>query len=124
MKVKNITIVGGGTAGLISALILEKKFRNHINIQIIKSDEIGIIGVGEGSTEHWIDFMGWCDLYYFELIRECNCTLKSGIMFKDWSDNNFLHSVYGGINKLGQENIFYLKKIVRVNLKYQSLLAN
>ncbi len=45
MKVKNITIVGGGTAGLISALILEKKFRNHINIQIIKSDEIGIIGV-------------------------------------------------------------------------------
>ena len=111
MKVKNITIVGGGTAGLISALILEKKFRNHINIQIIKSDEIGIIGVGEGSTEHWIDFMGWCDLDYFELIRECNCTLKCGIMFKDWSDNNFLHSVYGGINKLGQENIFYLKKI-------------
>lgn len=49
-----ILIVGGGTAGLITALILKSRFES-IQINIIKSDEIGIIGVGEGTTEHWSD---------------------------------------------------------------------
>ena len=40
--------------------------------------------------------------------------IKTVIMFRTWTDNNFLHSVYGGINKLGQENIFYLKKKVTI----------
>lgn len=44
-----ITIVGGGTAGWISAYILQKSFPEH-DITIIESSKIGIIGVGEGST--------------------------------------------------------------------------
>ena len=42
---KNIIIVGGGTAGLISALIIKRIF-DKINIKVIKSKELGIIGVG------------------------------------------------------------------------------
>ena len=44
---KNICIIGAGTAGLISALMLKQSL--NVNITIIKSDKIGIIGVGEGS---------------------------------------------------------------------------
>ena len=44
---KKITIVGCGTAGLISSLILKKAFP-LIDINIIYSSKIGIIGVGEG----------------------------------------------------------------------------
>ena len=79
-----ITIVGAGTAGLVTALILKQKFNQSIDIKIIKSDDIGIIGVGEGSTEHWLDFIDWCELDFHEVIRECNSTLKSGIYFKEW----------------------------------------
>ena len=50
-----ITIVGGGTAGLVTALLIKE--RTSYNVRVIKSDKIGIIGVGEGSTEHWEDFM-------------------------------------------------------------------
>ena len=53
-----ITIVGGGTAGLATALIFNVRLKSQI--RIIKSDKIGIIGVGEGSTEHWDDFMKVC----------------------------------------------------------------
>ena len=55
---KSLIIVGGGTTGLTTALILKKRFPN-IKITIIKSDKIGILGVGEGTTEHWIDFCNY-----------------------------------------------------------------
>ena len=52
---KKITIVGSGSAGLMTALILKKTFSNY-DITIVSSSAIGIIGVGEGTTEHlrWI----------------------------------------------------------------------
>jgi tryptophan halogenase len=106
-----ITIVGAGTAGLVTALILESKYQENINIKIIKSKDIDIIGVGEGSTEHWIDFMGWCGLDYNEVIRECNCTLKSGIYFKGWSKKDYLHTVHFD-KKFGQEHLGYFDYVV------------
>ncbi len=102
--IKNLTIVGGGTAGLISALILKKRFEN-LNIQIIKSDKIGIIGVGEGSTEHWAQFMNFCDISHQDLIRECDCTIKSGVMFENWTPKKYYHSItelYNNRTKYGQ----------------------
>ena len=44
----SITIVGGGTAGLVTALIL--KTRLKVKIKAIVPSNIGIIGVGEGTT--------------------------------------------------------------------------
>jgi tryptophan halogenase len=92
--IKNLTIVGGGTAGLISALILKKRFPN-LNITIIKSDKIGIVGVGEGSTEHWLEFMNYCGISFKELIKECDATIKMGVMFENWTPKKYYHSVIG-----------------------------
>jgi len=104
-------IVGAGTAGLVTALILKQKFDQNIDLKIIKSDDIGIIGVGEGSTEHWMDFMRWCNLDYKEVIRECNSTLKAGIYFKGWSKKDYLHALHPDI-KLGQEHIGYYSYVL------------
>ena len=106
-----ITIVGAGTAGLVTALILKQKFSQSMDIKIIKSDDIGIIGVGEGSTEHWLDFVDWCELDFHEIIRECNSTLKSGIYFKEWSKKNYLHSAHPD-EKVGQEQVGYLSYVL------------
>jgi len=92
--IKDIVIVGGGTAGLISALYLKQYFPN-INVKIVKSSQISIIGVGEGSTEHWGEFMEDIGIDYFELINETNATIKTGILFKDWtySGSKYIHSI-------------------------------
>jgi tryptophan halogenase len=110
---KNITIVGGGTAGYLTALILKSCFSESINITIIKSNKIGIIGVGEGSTEHWKHFLEYTGIEDYELIKETDATLKSGIMFKNWSNEDYLHSVSTDLMnlRLAQTQIGYLKLI-------------
>lgn len=94
---ESILVVGGGTAGFVSALILKTKFP-HLKVDVVRSSKIGIVGVGEGSTEHWSDFMECVGIDYQELVRECNSTFKSGIMFRGWSEVPYLHSVNSGFN--------------------------
>ena len=108
-SVNKIIVVGGGTAGLLSALILKKTY--NVDIEIIKSEEIGIIGVGEGSTEQWQDFLDYCEIDWKELIKETDATVKLGIYFTGgWSKHNYYHSIQRGFSdiKLGQLNFSYL----------------
>lgn len=94
MLLDNIAIVGGGTSGLVTALILRKTYPN-LKIDIIESDNIGIVGVGEGSTEHWRSFIGDCQIKISDLVAETDCTFKYGINFDNWlGDNtNYIHNV-------------------------------
>tara|TARA_R100000697_G_scaffold90892_1_gene102801 strand:+ start:229 stop:1641 length:1413 start_codon:yes stop_codon:yes gene_type:complete len=87
-----IGIIGGGTGGLVTALILKYRFSN-IQIDLIKSDKIGIIGVGEGSTEHWNEFMNFCDISLKELLTETGATFKYGVMFEGWTKEKYFHNV-------------------------------
>ena len=97
-----IGIVGGGTGGLVTALILKRRF-SHLKIDIIKSDKIGIIGVGEGSTEHWSDFMHSIGIDLFDMIQKTDATNKLGIYFKNWTDKPYYHNItHFHKNKLGQ----------------------
>ena len=88
-----IVVLGAGTAGLITALILREKYPTY-PITIIKSDTIGIVGVGEGSTEHWAWFMNYVNINNLELLHETKATVKIGILFKDWhSGPDYVHSI-------------------------------
>lgn len=96
-SLKNIVILGGGTSGFISAFVLKKKIPT-LNIQIIKSSKIDIIGVGEGSTENFTKFINYVDIDYIDLVKYCGATFKAGIMFKNWNQENFLQSIGDGFN--------------------------
>lgn len=89
-----ITILGAGTAGLISALVLKKTYPLY-DINVIESSTIGIIGVGEGSTEHWKSFIDYCDINVHQLIRETDAALKKGIKFENWNGDglSYFHSI-------------------------------
>ena len=86
-----ITIVGGGTAGWLSALYLLLKNKSSLyDISLVESDDIPIVGAGEGSTFPFVEairsfienFDGFDEK---EFIKECNVTHKLGIECRDWN---------------------------------------
>ena len=90
--IKKIGVIGGGTSGLIAALILKTRFPK-LEINIIRSAKIGIIGVGESSTQHWTNFCNFCGITKEELIKETNATFKHGVMFDGWTKEKYMHNV-------------------------------
>jgi tryptophan halogenase len=110
-KLEKISVVGGGTAGFVSALILKSRFPN-LDIEVVRSKKIGIIGVGEGSTEHWDEFMKYIGVSFKTVLKHCDATFKSGIMFKGWAPDDFLHSTTADFEaKNGQYLYMYGRQI-------------
>lgn len=95
--INKIAICGSGTAGLVGGLMIRQAFPN-VNIDLIYSSEIGIVGVGEGSTEHWRIFMDICNIPVAEMITETKATHKYGIKFINWTNHTpeYFHSISGG----------------------------
>jgi|SRR5690554_1086961 len=100
MKIKNIAIVGGGTAGWLAAnhLGLELSKRAGFNITVIESKDIPIIGVGEGTVAVIRKSLERLGINEAELLLRCDATFKMGIKYIDWmspkeggNDNFFYH---------------------------------
>ena len=84
-KPKKIMIVGGGTAGWMAANLLASKWQDT-EICVVESKEIGIIGVGEGSTPHLKLFFDAIGVKDPQWMPRCNATYKNGITFDGWSE--------------------------------------
>jgi len=112
-NVKSISVVGAGTAGLIAAIII--KIKHDMDVNVIYSSKIGIIGVGEGSTEHFNEFMRYSGITQEQIVKETDATFKSGIMFEGWTSDpkyNYMHSVFDELSeKVGQYSLINAKLI-------------
>lgn len=84
---KSVLIVGGGTAGWMTACLLAKHWSNT-QIQLIESSDIGTIGVGEGSTPYLKYFFQQLGLSESEWMSTCDATYKVGINFAGWTQGN------------------------------------
>jgi tryptophan halogenase len=89
------TIVGGGTAGWLSALYINKKFPDN-SVTVIASSEIGILGAGEGTTPAFMQFLEQVEIPEQELYDNCKATIKRGIKFTNWNgeDDSYFHDFY------------------------------
>lgn len=82
--IKKVVIVGGGTAGWISAALLKKVLGDVVDIELVESEDIGRIGVGEATIppiRHINEVLG---INEAEFLRETNATIKLAIKFENW----------------------------------------
>ena len=85
-KTRKIVILGGGTAGWITANALIRSWSNKgVEITLIESPTIGTVGVGEGSTPLLKLFFDSIGVQESEWMPRCNATYKNGISFANWT---------------------------------------
>jgi hypothetical protein len=82
----SIVILGGGTAGWMAACLFHHWGASGTQVTLIESSDIGIIGVGEGSTPQLKAFFDDLGIAETEWMPRCNATYKTGIAFEGWSD--------------------------------------
>ena len=101
--VRRVTIVGGGTAGWMTAAVLSR-WLSKVEIKLVESDEIGTIGVGEATIPHIRNYLALADVDPLKMISETKATFKLGIQFVDWGapGERYIH----GFGKIGRDMLW------------------
>ena len=92
-SLKKVLIVGGGTAGWMTAAFMSQALGKNIQIQLIESDEISTIGVGEATIPPINNFNSALGIDENEFIKATQATFKLGIQFKNWGakGDSYIH---------------------------------
>lgn len=110
MKISQVVVLGAGSAGLMTALTLKRRLP-QLQLRVVRSKDIGIIGVGEGTTavfpRHFFEFLKIKPQSFY---LEAKPTWKLGIRFL-WGPTDFLYTFAYEFEKrqpeLARNNGFY-----------------
>lgn len=92
--IKSITIVGGGTGGWLTALLMQSYFKRtaadgrDITITLIESPNIPTVGVGEATVPGMPRTLRSAGISEAEFFKTCNASFKLGVLFANWNVDN------------------------------------
>ncbi|WP_066721526.1 tryptophan halogenase family protein [Sphingomonas pituitosa] len=94
---RRVVIVGGGTAGWMTAAALVDALNPRISVQLIESPEIGIVGVGEATFPHLRLFLRRLGIDEAAFMAATHATFKLGIVFNDFGalGEEYMHGFAG-----------------------------
>jgi tryptophan 6-halogenase len=87
-KVNDIVIVGGGSAGWMTAAYLNKAFGKSVQISVVESPNISTVGVGEATFSTIKLFFDFLELDEQDWMPECSASYKLAIKFVGWNAEN------------------------------------
>ena len=98
---RKILIVGGGSAGWMAATFLSRILGRVAEIELLESDAIGVVGVGEATIPPIRKFNQFCGIDEAAFLRDTQGTFKVGIQFENWGKvgDRYLHA----FGRVGQE---------------------
>jgi tryptophan halogenase len=130
MKKNNIIVLGGGSAGWLTAIWAKKLIPDN-EVTLVQSKEVGIIGVGEASTPHLPMFLNNLGIDVKDLIKKTNGSIKNGINFVNWNGDGqrYFHSFFEDLTDFSIGNItikdgfdYYLKTLIHNELNFEDFL--
>ncbi len=109
--IQNVLVLGAGSGGLLAAITLRKKLP-QLAVRVVRSTDLGVIGVGEGTTvalpKHLFSFLGLSQQRFF---AEAEPVWKLGIRFiwgpRPYFDYTFSYQLDGQWSSLTRPNGFY-----------------
>lgn len=81
-------VLGGGTAGWFAALHLRHACKENVEVMLVSTPEIPIVGVGEGGVLNFIPTLSRLNIPLLEFMQETSAVHKLGFMYEGWRDSH------------------------------------